>query len=132
MKKILIPLILIAAVLVSAKYSPVDAATNWYRNRTVSVELTVSSSGAGGSQFTLRGLQTPATPNYVCTKSSVVSSAAGNGSSVKFALIDTDSIDKVKITVQGTAVDNLSVTDDSYIDQAGNARSGRIYVRTIR
>jgi len=132
MKKVLIPLILITAVLVSAGHSPVDAATNWYRNRPVSVELTISSSGAGGSQFTLKGLQTPATPDYVCTKSSVVSSAAGNGSSVKFALIDTDSVDRVKITVKGTAVDNISVTDDSYIDQAGKARSGRIYIRTIR
>ena len=132
MKKVLVTLILITSVLASVKHSTVDAATSSYRNRTVSVELTVSSSGAGGSQFTLRGLQTPATPNYICTKSSVVSSAAGTGSSVKFALIDTNGVDRVKITVQGTAVDTLSIADDSYIDQAGNARSGRIYVRTIR
>lgn len=132
MKKMYIPLILIASLLGSLELSTVNAATRSYQNRPVSVELTIYSSGAGGSQFTLNGLQTPATPDYSCTKSSVVSAASSNGTSVKFALIDADSVDKVKITIKGTAVGSLTVTDDSYINQSGNASSGRVYIRTLR
>jgi len=132
MKKVLVLVALVASMIASFELSTVHAAARSYQNRPVSVELTISSSGAGGSQFTLNGLQTAATPDYVCTKASVVSVANADGTSVKFALIDTDSIDKVKITVKGTAVGSLTVTDDSYIDQTGNARSGRIYVRTLR
>jgi len=132
MKKVLALLTLMTALIAAFELSTDNAAARSYQNRPVSVELTINSSGAGGSQFTLNGLQTAATPDYICTKSSVVSAANGDGSSVKFALIDTDSVDKVKITVTGTAVGSLTVTDDSYIDQSGNARSGRIYVRTLR
>jgi hypothetical protein len=129
MKKAVISLTLLAAMYGSVQHATVNAATY---SRPVSVELTINSIGAGGSQFTLKGLQTPSTPDYVCTKTSVVSSANGNGTSVKFALVDINSVDKVKITVKGTAVDRLSVTNDSYIDQTGNASAGWISVRVIR
>lgn len=132
MKKILLPLILITAIFGSAEYALVAAATYSTTPRPVSVELTIYSAGAGGSQFTLKGLQTPSNPDYVCTRTSVVSAATGDGSSVKFALVDTTSIDKIKITVNGTAIGRLSVTNDSYIDQSGKASQGWISVRTVR
>lgn len=132
MKKVLILLILVASVCGFVEHSTVSAATGWTASRPVSVELTVSSFGAGGSQFTLKGLQTPSTPDYVCNKPSVVSAAIGDGSSVKFALVDTNGIDTIKLTVKGTAVDKLTVTNDSYIDQSGSASTGRIYVRVLR
>ena len=132
MKKVLISLILIASVYVCAKYSTVNAATDYAVFKPVSVELTINSSGAGGSQFTLRGLQTPLNPDYVCTKASAVSAANGDGASVKFALVDIDGVDKVKITVKGSAVGKLTVINDSYIDKSGNASAGRIAVRMLR
>lgn len=132
MKKVLILLILIAAVYGSVEHSTVSAATGSLAFRPVSVELTINSLGAGGSQFTLKGLQTPSTPDYVCTKTSVVSAAAGDGTSVRFAFVDTSGVDKIKITVKGTAVDRLAVINDSYIDQSGNASTGKVSVRLLR
>jgi len=132
MKKVLISLTLIAAMYGAVARSTVNAATYSDAPKPVSVELTINSYGAGGSQFTLKGLQTPANPDYVCTKTSVVSAATGDGTSVKFALVDISSVNKIKITVKGTAVGKLTVTDDSYIDQSGKARTGWISVRTLR
>ena len=132
MKKILITLTLIAAISSSVEQSLVNAATDPNALKPVVVELTINSVGAGGSQFTLKGLQTPSDPNYVCTKASVVSSANGNGTSVKFALVDTNGVDNVKITVNGSAVGKLTVVNDSYINQSGNASAGRISVRVLR
>ena len=132
MKKILISLILIASVYVSVHHSTGNAAINYAVLKPVSVELTINSSGAGGSQFTLRGLQTPSNPVYVCTKASTVSVANGDGTSVKFALVDSDGVDKVKISVKGSVVGKLTVINDSYIDKSGNASVGRIAVRMLR
>jgi hypothetical protein len=132
MKKVLISLILITSVYGSVEHSTVNAATGSTSLKPVTVELTINSFGAGGSQFTLKGLQTPASPDYVCTKTSVVSAATGDGTSVKFALVDIDSVDNIKITVKGTTVGKLAVINDSYIDQSGNASAGRISVRLIR
>jgi hypothetical protein len=61
-----------------------------------------------------------------------VSTATGDGTSVKFALVDLESVDKVKIIVKGTAVGRLAVINDSYIDQSGNASVGRVSVRLLR
>jgi hypothetical protein len=132
MKKLLILLILIASVYVSARHTTVNAAIYSAVSKPVSVELTINSSGAGGSQFTLKGLQTPSSPNYVCTKSSAVTAANGDGTSVKFALVDSAGVDKVKIIVNGSAIGKLTVINDSYIDQSGNASVGRIAVRLLR
>jgi len=132
MKKLLISFMLITSVYNLGEQSTSIAAPGSPQLKPVAVELTVNSVGAGGSKFTITGLQTPETPDYVCTKASVVSAATGDGTSVKFALVDLDSVDKIKITVQGTAIGKLAVIDDSYIDQAGNARSGRISYRIIK
>lgn len=131
MKKALVTLILIAAVCGYVGRTPVNAATGWF-SRPVSVELTISTVGAGGTQFTLSGLNTPSTPDYVCTKSSVVSAATGDGRSVKFALVDLESVDNIKVIVKGTAVGKLAVINDSYIDKSGNASSGRVSWRLVR
>jgi hypothetical protein len=132
MKKVLISLILMTSVYGSAELATVHAATVSAALKPVSVELTISSYGAGGSQFTLKGLQTPSNPDYSCTKTSAVSTATGDGTSVKFALVDLESVDKVKIIVKGTAVGRLAVINDSYIDQSGNASVGRVSVRLLR
>jgi hypothetical protein len=131
MKKTLVSLVLTAAICGFAGRATVDAATGWF-SRPLSVELTVSTVGAGGTQFTLNGLQTPSTPDYVCTKSSVVSAATGDGRSVKFALVDLESVDNIKVIVKGTAVGKLAVINDSYIDKSGNASSGRVSWRLVR
>jgi hypothetical protein len=62
MKKVLISLILMTSVYGSAELATVHAATVSAALKPVSVELTISSYGAGGSQFTLKGLQTPSNP----------------------------------------------------------------------
>jgi len=132
MKKLLISFMLIASVYNLGEQSTSIAAPGSPQVKPVSIELTVNSLGAGGSQFTITGLQTPETPDYVCTKTSVVSTATGDGTSVKFALVDLDSVDKIKIMVKGTAIGKLAVIDDSYIDQAGNPQSGRISFKITR
>jgi len=132
MKKVLFTLILVATVHVLAEFATVDASIGSTTLKPVSVELTVNSPGAGGSQFILNGLQTPEKPSYACAKTSTVSDASGNGKSVHFAVVDTTGVDKVKIIVKGTAVGRLAVIKDSYVDQSGKSIVGRITIRQIR
>ncbi|QEM67465.1 hypothetical protein FO488_04440 [Geobacter sp. FeAm09] len=122
MKKLLFVLTLIASLYVSAQPAAVDAATG----QAVSVVLTINSSGARGAQFVLQGLQTPSTPSYSCSKTSA---AAGDGTSVHFAVVDLSGINQTKVTVQGTLVGTLAVTDATYVDQTGKAISGKIAIK---
>jgi hypothetical protein len=131
MKKVLIAIILIASWYCTVENATVDASTGSTAQKFVSVELTVNSHGANGSQFILKGLQTPAKPSYACTKTSTVSDASGNGTSVHFAVVDLNGVDKVKITVKGTAVGKLTVINDTFVDQSGNPVAGKISVRKL-
>ena len=96
--------------------------------KAVSVELTINSPGADGTQFVLQGLQTPAVPTYTCSKTSA---AAGDGTSVHFAVVDLNGINRVKITVNGTLVGKLAVTNATYVDQSGKSIPGGIAVRNL-
>jgi hypothetical protein len=121
-KQILFVLTLIASLYVSAEPAAVDAATG----KTVSVDLTINSSGASGAQFVLKGLQTPTAPTYSCSKTSA---AAGDGTSVHFAVVDLNGVNRVKVTVKGTLIGSLAVTDATYVNQSGKAISGKIGIR---
>lgn len=122
MKKIVFVFAIVASLYVSAQPATVDAATG----QTASVVLTINSSNARGAQFVLKGLQTPASPIYSCSKTSA---AAGDGTSVHFAVVDLNSINQTKVTVQGTVIGPLTVTGATYVDQAGKAISGGISIR---
>jgi hypothetical protein len=128
MKKAVCALVLIASLYHSGEDAAVEAATYSTAAKTVSVQLTVNSPGADGTQFVLQGLQTPAAPSYTCSK---MSAAAGNGTSVHFAVVDLNGVNGVKITVSGTLVGKLAVTNATYVDQSGNTVAGRVAVKLL-
>ena len=132
MKKMLIALILIASVSGSVENAAVNASTDSTRLKPVSVELTVKSPGAGGSQFILKGLRTPASPDYACSMTQTVTDAFSDGTSVHFAVLGLNGVDQAKITVNGRVVGKLVVINDTYVDQSGNSIVGRIAVRQLR
>lgn len=128
MKKTVCALLLAASVYGFGEIPAAKAATT---AKTVSLQLTINSPGANGSQFVLQGLQTPASPVYSCSKTN--SAAAGDGtSSVRFAVVDLSGVNKATITVSGTQVGTLAVTDAKYVDQSGNAVTGGVTVKRIR
>jgi hypothetical protein len=131
MKKVLLILILIASVYGTVENTTVGASTGLTALKTASFELTVNSPGASGSQFILKGLHTPATPDYACTKTSTVALATGKDTGVNFAVVDLNGVDKVKITVKGTVVSKLAIINDTYVDQSGKSIVGRISVRKL-
>jgi hypothetical protein len=132
MKKVFFLLILIASVSGSVINPTVNASTGSTALKTVTVELTVKSPGAGGSHFVLKGLQTPKTPTFACTKTSTVSEAFGDGTSVHFALVDVNGVDNSKITVRGTVIGRLAVINDTYIDPSGKSIVGNVAVRQYK
>jgi hypothetical protein len=133
MKKMLIALILMAFVYGSVENTAiVNASTGSITGKSVSIELTINSPGASGSQFILKGLQTPATPYYSCAKTETVTDAFGNGTSVHFALLDLNGVNTTKITVKGTVVGRLSIINDTYVDQSGKSIAGRVSVKQLR
>lgn len=125
MKKALCALVLAASVYGFGHSPAATAATS----KTVTLQLTINSPGAGGSQFVLKGLQTPADPVYSCSKTAA---AAGDGTSVRFAVVDTSSINRTTITVSGTQIGTLFVTDAKYVDQSGNSVTGGVSIKRIR
>ncbi len=131
MKKVFYLLIILASVCGFVEYATTNAFAATATPKPVTVELTINSPGAGGSQFMLKGLQTPSVPSYTCTKTSAVSDAFGTATGIRFALIDINGINKVKITVTGVVVGRLSVSNATYVDQSGKSISGRISVRQL-
>ncbi len=128
MKKAVCALLLAASVYGFGEIPAAKAATT---TKAVSLQLTINSPGANGSQFVLKGLQTPASPVYTCSKTNAA--AAGDGaSSVHFAVVDLGGDNKTTITVSGTQVGTLSVTDAKYVDPSGNAITGGVTVKRIR
>jgi len=126
MKKAVCALLLAVSVCGFGHIPAAGAATA----KTVSYQLTINSPGAGGSQFVLKGLQTPANPVYSCSKTN--SAAAGDGtSSVSFAVVDLGGVNKTTITVTGTQVGTLAVTNAKYVDQSGKPISGNVTVKRI-
>ncbi|GFE60573.1 hypothetical protein [Geobacter sp. AOG2] len=126
MKKAVYALLLATAVYGAGEIPAANAATA----KTVSLQLTINSPGAGGSQFVLQGLRTPTDPVYSCSKTAA---AAGDGtSSVRFAVVDLSGVNKTTITVSGTQVGTLAVTDAKYVDQLGNAITGGVTVKRVR
>lgn len=132
MKKMFVLFILIAFFSVPVENRAVNASTGSNETKAVTVELTVKSPGAGGSRFVLKGLETPTMPSYTCTKTSTVSDAFGDGTSVHFAIVDVNGIDQAKITVTGTVVSKLAVINDTYVDQSGKSIVGNVVVRQYR
>ena len=128
MKKAVCALVLLASLYRSGENAAVEAATVSTAAKTVSVQLTVNSPGADGTQFVLQGLQTPATPSYTCSK---MSAAAGKGTSVHFAVVDLNGINGVTITVSGTLVGRLAVANATYVDQSGKTIAGRVAVKQL-
>ena len=132
MKKVLFSLILIAALSGSVENGAVNASTGSTAFKTVTVELTLNSPGAGGSQFVLKGLHTPTTPNYACANTLTVSDAFSDGKSVHFAVLGLNGIDQAKITVRGVVVSKLSVVNDTYVDKSGKSIDGHVAVRQYK
>jgi len=127
MKKAVCALLLAASAAGFGQIPAASAATS----KTVTLQLTINSPGAGGSQFVLQGLKTPADPAYSCSKTT--SAAAGDGTgSVSFAVVDLSGVNKATITVSGTQVGTLAVTNAKYVDQSGNSITGGVTVKRIR
>jgi len=131
-KKVFIAIILVVSIWGFGKITAVIASPGSTTTKLTTVELTINSSGAGGSQFILNGLQTPATPIFACTKTSSLADVAGTGTGVHVAIVDAYGVDSVKVTVTGTVVGKLTVQNDTYVDLSGNPISGRIAVRQLR
>ena len=127
MKKAVCALLLAASVYGFGEIPAAKAATA----KAVSLQLTINSPGANGSQFVLQGLQTPASPVYTCSKTNAA--AAGNGtSSVSFVVVDLGGVNKATITVSGTQVGTLAVTNAKYVNQSGSAITGNVTVKQLR
>jgi len=127
MKKAVCALLIAASLFGAGQIPAALAATT---AKTVSLQLTINSPGANGSQFVLQGLQTPASPVYSCSKTAA---AAGDGSNnVHFAVVDLGGVNKTTITVSGTQVGTLAVTNATYVNQSGKAIAGSVAVKQLR
>lgn len=129
MKKALCALVLAASAFGFGHSPAATAATSSTTSKNVTLQLTINSPGAGGSQFVLQGLKTPTDPVYSCSKTTA---AAGDGTSVHFAVVDTSSINRTTITVSGTQIGTLFVKDAKYVDQSGNSITGGVSIKRIR